>query len=336
MYLPAEWEHQQFVQLTMPHIGTDWAPILEDVAECYYHMVAAISQFEPVVVVAEDMDYAKRVLRGLSDITYLNCPSNDTWARDHGFITTFDKEGLIFNDFQFNGWGLKFAADKDNQINRKIWETGILKGRYVNHLNFVLEGGSIESDGAGTLLTTSSCLLAANRNNIYSQAELEKLLCDYLGAERVLWLNHGYLAGDDTDGHIDTLARFCDEKTIAYVSCDDPLDEHYDELTKMKKELASFTTKEGKPYRLIALPMPSAIYDGDDRLPATYANFLIVNGAVIYPTYGQMENDRIAKERLEEAFPDRMVIGVDCRVLIRQHGSLHCCTMQYPTNPAEL
>ncbi len=330
MYLPAEWERQRFVQLTMPHKESDWSPYLDEVAECYYKMIAAISQYEPVLLVADDMEYAHRVISDLPNVDIVGCKTNDTWARDHGFITTKDSCGLVFNDFQFNGWGLKFASDKDNQINRQIWASGILQGSYANHLDFVLEGGSIESDGRGTILTTSSCLLAENRNNIYSKSEIEEKLCEYLGSDRVLWLDHGYLAGDDTDGHIDTLARFCDAKTIAYVSCDDPSDEHFEELAKMKDELMSFTTKDGLPYRLIALPLPSAIYDGEDRLPATYANFLIINGAVIYPTYGQSENDRIAKEILEEVFPGRDVIGVDCRVLIRQHGSLHCCTMQYP------
>lgn len=330
MYLPAEWEQQRFVQLTMPHKGTDWAPYLDEVAECYYNMIAAISHYEPVLLVAEDMEFAHRVISDLPNVDVLSCKTNDTWARDHGFITTKDSRGLLYNDFQFNGWGLKFASDKDNQINKQLWSSGMLDGHYVNHLNFVLEGGSIESDGCGTILTTSSCLLAANRNNIFTKSEMEGYLSEYLGVRRVLWLDHGYLAGDDTDGHIDTLARFCNRNTISYVECDDPKDEHYEALSLMKSELEVFRTEDGEAYRLVGLPLPSAIYDDGDRLPATYANFLIINQAVIYPTYGQPAKDILAGARLKEAFPDRDIIGVDCRVLIKQHGSLHCCTMQFP------
>ena len=212
--------------------------------------------------------------------------------------------------------------------------------KYVNAQRMVLEGGSIESDGCGTLLTTTSCLLAPNRNYYTHKLEAEADLKRLLHANRVLWLDHGYLAGDDTDGHIDTLARLCPNDTIAYVQCLDSADEHYEALHSMEQELKVLRTIEGKPYRLIPLPMPHSIYEGDfddaveeeaaQRLPATYANFLIVNGAVLIPTYGQPQTDEQAKGQLQKAFPDREIVGIDCRVLIRQHGSLHCVTMQYP------
>ena len=195
---------------------------------------------------------------------------------------------------------------------------------------FVLEGGSIESDGQGTLLTTEACLLSANRNDSLTKDEIELFLKETFGLQRVLWLQNGYLAGDDTDSHIDTLARFCDAHTIAYVQCVDSADEHYEALRRMEKELQAFRTTEGQPYRLIPLPMAEAAWgDAGKRLPATYANFLIINGAVLLPCYSTLQ-DALAKEQLQTAFPDREVVGVDCQALIRQHGSLHCVTMQYP------
>ena len=234
-------------------------------------------------------------------------------------------------DFKFNGWGEKFPAELDNQICRNLMQQGVFKGEYEDHLDFVLEGGSIESDGQGTILTTSQCLLAPHRNQPLTKAQIEARLLETLHAKRLLWLDHGYLAGDDTDCHIDTLARFCPDDTIAYVQCLDKSDEHFEELKQMETQLKEFRTMEGKPYRLIPLPMAKAIYDEDGiRLPATYANFLIINGAVLMPTYGDEDTDLQAKERLQEAFPKHDIIGIDCRILITQHGSLHCCTMQFP------
>jgi agmatine deiminase len=194
----------------------------------------------------------------------------------------------------------------------------------------VLEGGSIESDGSGTILTTTQCQLSPNRNPHLNQKEIEKKLKKWLGAKRVLWLKNGYLAGDDTDSHIDTLVRFCNETTIAYVACTDESDEHFTALKEMVKELRNFKTDDGNPYNLIALPMPDACFDADgDRLPATYANFLIVNGAVLVPTY-DVPQDELALAQIKKAFPTRKVLGIDCKPLILQHGSLHCVTMQFP------
>ena len=232
-------------------------------------------------------------------------------------------------DFAFNGWGKKFEAKLDNQITKALHEKQVF-GRdviYRNCLDFVLEGGSIESDGEGTLLTTSTCLLSDNRNDL-SKEVIETRLKNYFGLHRVLWLNHGYLAGDDTDSHIDTLARFCDVSTIAYVKCEDETDEHYIELKKMEEELMQFRTVSGNFYRLIPLPMADTVYDDETRLPATYANFLIINDAVLVPTY-QSPKDEIALKQLGQAFPDRKIIGINCLPLIKQHGSLHCVTMQY-------
>jgi len=232
---------------------------------------------------------------------------------------------LILLDFCFNGWGEKFPAELDNAINRHLYERGLVKGNYEDHLDFVLEGGSIESDGRGTIFTTSCCLLAPHRNQPLTQAETEDRLKDYLGAERIVWLNHGSLIGDDTDGHIDTLVRICPDDTILYTAGD----ADHPDLALMEKELTELRTLEGRPYRLLRLPLPRPIYDGDDRLPATYANYLVINGAVLVPTYAQPDLDQEALRIVGQAFPDRDIVGIDCCAVIRQHGSLHCCTMQY-------
>jgi len=342
MTLPAEWHRQAFVQLTWPHRQTDWAPLLDEVVACYCEMAREIARREPLLIVAQHPEEVKAALErskvNIQNIRIIKCPTNDTWARDHGFISCLHQRQRVLMDFQFNGWGMKFAANHDNQINRRLHEAGAVEGIYTCRLDFVLEGGSIESDGEGTLLTTTSCLMAPNRNEPMSQADIERQLCQFFHADRVLWLDHSWLAGDDTDGHVDTVARLCDPHTIAYVQCTDQEDEHYAGLHAMEAELRTFTTRDGQSYRLIPLPMPAPIYDETDkdeagnpqRLPATYANFLIMNGAVLMPTYGQPDSDQLAMQQLQLAFPGRTVVGIDCRVLIRQHGSLHCCTMQYP------
>ena len=329
-HLPAEWEPQSAVQLTFPHENTDWADQLEAVLPCFLEIAATISRFQQVLIICRDAARLQPRLYGnLEHIRLVEIPSNDTWARDHGAITILEDGQPILLDFVFNGWGLKFPADKDNLITRRIYQTGIWDAA-IRHGGIALEGGGIESDGQGTLLTTAECLLSPNRNPHLSQEDIETLLKDLFGLKRVLWLYHGYLAGDDTDSHIDTLARFCDAGTIAYVKCTDPADEHFDALQKMEAELQAFRTLDGKPYRLYALPWPDARFDEEgQRLPATYANFLIINGAVLVPTYNVLQ-DTAALEIFAEIFPDREIVGIDCNPLILQHGSLHCVTMQYP------
>ena len=255
-----------------------------------------------------------------------------SFIRDHGFITLLQNDGTpLLLDFCFNGWGMKFAANKDNLINWNLYQSNLLKGSYTNCRNFILEGGSIESDGKGTMLTTSTCLLAPNRNDVMTREDIELYLKERFNLQQVLWLDHGFLAGDDTDSHIDTLARLCPDNTIVYVQCTDSADEHYDELSKMEEQLKTFRTLENTPYRLLPLPMPTAIYDEEgERLPATYANFLIMNDAILYPTYNQPDNDQKAAQILAQAFPEKDIVGIDCCPLIKQHGSLHCVTMQYP------
>lgn len=331
--LPAEWALQSGIQLTWPHADTDWAYMLSEVQECFVNIASEIARREILLIVTPEPEEVKNRIAGrvnMDNVRFLECETNDTWARDHGAITMTDTEGPSLLDFTFNGWGLKFASDKDNCITRRAVEAGALKGRYINRLGFVLEGGSIESDGQGTLLTTSECLLSPNRNGQLNKVEIEEFLRSTFHLERVLWLDYGYLAGDDTDSHIDTLARFCSPDTIVYVQCCDEEDEHYEALRQMEEQLKSFRTLSGEPYRLLPLPMADKIEVDGERLPATYANFLIMNEAVLYPTYCQPENDLRAREVLQQAFPRYELIGIDCRALIKQHGSLHCVTMQYP------
>ena len=337
-WLPAEWNSQWGVQLTWPHEDTDWLPILNEVTECYLNMSQAIASRENLLVVTPHPARVRALLESrlsseeMGRVSLCEMPTNDTWARDHGFITLLEADGKRrLLDFQFNGWGMKFAAEKDNRICRTLMQQGAIEGTYEDHLDFVLEGGSIESDGHGTILTTQQCLMAPHRNQPLTREQIEERLKASLHAHRVLWLTHGTLAGDDTDGHVDTLARLCPHDTIAYVQCTDTADEHYEELHLMEEELKAMRTHEGAPYRLLPLPMAEPAFDDEgNRLPATYANFLFVNGAILLPTYGTPATDQEAINRMQQAFPEYEIIGTDCRPLIIQHGSLHCCTMQFP------
>ena len=365
-FFPAEWHPQSGVQLTWPHANTDWADLLPEVDNCFVHIAFEIlNHDERLLIVTPEPDRIQTLLaerlpaRLLPAVCYFECPTNDTWARDHAFLTLISPDGPLLLDFQFNGWGKKFPADLDNQICRRMANeinevngadgangangSSLLRGIYEPHLDFVFEGGSIESDGCGTLMTTSECLLSPHRNPGLTREQIEQRLLHYFHAERVLWLDHGYLAGDDTDSHIDTLARFCPGGTIAYIQCTDPADEHYESLRAMEEQLCTFCVLGASPdedssYQLIPLPLPSPIFDPDDghRLPATYANFLILNSAVLLPTYGQPANDDLARSQLQRAFPRHEIVPVDCRVLIRQHGSLHCSTMQFPVGVMEV
>lgn len=335
LYMPAEWHRLEMVQLTWPHEKTDWNYMLAEVEECYIELAKAISSRTQLLIVAPDTKKVFTMLEkngaAMSNITLFECDTNDTWARDHAFITILGDNVPHYADFCFNGWGRKFEATLDNAINGKLYDAGIIKGEYEDCTSFVLEGGSIESDGKGTILTTSQCLLAPHRNQPMNKEEIENCLKKMLHAVRVLWLNHGNLIGDDTDGHVDTVARLAPNDTIVYMQCTDESDAQFADLHAMEEEIAALRTADGKPYRLVPLPSPAPIFDEDgERLPATYANFLILNNSVLYPTYAQEKNDKEAAVALGKAFPGYEIVGIDCRALIRQHGSLHCVTMQYP------
>ncbi len=329
---PAEWHAQKMVLIAWPNEKTDWVENLTEVIQCYKKIAHNISKFQSLTILGDDIQKVKSDLGELlnDNIKIIEVGFNDTWIRDYGPISIFKEGSHVLLDFQFNGWGKKFEASKDNQVNQLLGNRLFTDLKLEDHLDFVLEGGSIETDGKGTLLTTSHCLMAGNRNQPMSHREIEKRLKDTLGVSNVLWLEFGWLDGDDTDGHIDTLARFCSEDTIAYVKTDDVNDSHYYDLQDMENELKSFTNAEGKSYNLIPLPLPDPVYSPEgNRLPATYANFLIINEAVLMPLYNCKQDDT-ALQQLTSAFPDREVIGINCLPLIRQNGSLHCMTMQIP------
>ncbi|MEN8146082.1 MAG: agmatine deiminase family protein [Campylobacterota bacterium] len=326
--LPAEFEQQSFIQLIFPHEKSDWSSYLDEASKNFVAIATAVAKFEKCLIICDDIERVKTHFSSTKNIYFIEAESDDTWARDCSGITVLDDGKPTVIDFTFTGWGNKFDASLDNALTSKVakyYEADYKKER------FILEGGAIESNGDGILLTTTECLLNPNRNvKLTQKFEIESILNENLGTQKVLWLDHGYLAGDDTDSHIDTLARFADEKTILYVQCQDEEDEHFEALSKMEKELQTFRDLEEKPFNLVDLPMTDPIYYEEERLPATYANFLIVNGAVIVPTYND-PHDKEALAIIQKAFPKREIIGVDCSVLIRQHGALHCVTMQFPS-----
>jgi agmatine deiminase len=332
--MPAEWEPQDGILLAWPHAGTDWHYMLPDIEPVFVQIAREISQVEKLVIVTPDTAPLKDQLVSAgvnpANTRLFAIDTNDTWTRDFGPITVIDDGHPKLLNFGFNGWGLKFPAFLDNCVTSHLYAQGAFSGIPLETIGLVLEGGSIESDGNGTIMTTAECLLGPNRNPYLSREEIEGGLVHHTGAQRILWLENGYLAGDDTDSHIDTLARFAPDGTIVHVTCDAPKDEHFNALEAMRNELERFTTPEGQPYRLLPLPWPQARYgDEGERLPATYANFLVINGTVLVPTYDDPADGK-AIDVIRQAFPDRNVVGINCLQLIRQHGSLHCVTMQFP------
>lgn len=334
----AEWHPQWGVLLAWPHPDTDWADNLEAAETCYTHIVSAISQRENVLLLCHDVGHQTHIEQVLSqtaswkakNVHFVRIPYNDTWARDFGFITVMQDGRPLLLDFTFNAWGGKFEASLDNAINAQLAALPLLTGNTLETHSLVMEGGSLETDGQGTLLTTEICLLNPNRNPSLDKNAIETRLCAALGVERVLWLANGHLEGDDTDAHIDTLARFADPQTIVYMSCVDPADSHHLPLQAMETELKALRQANGSPYQLLPIPLPAAIYDGDRRLPASYVNFLIINGTVLLPVYADETADAIAIAQMQVAFPRHEIVPIDCRALIAQNGSLHCITMQIP------
>lgn len=345
-FLPSEWHQQCCVQMTWPHAATDWAPYLGEIVETMTEIAYAITKHESLVIASQTPEDTRRALakklcdEQMSRITIAECRTNDTWARDHGGITLIAAEGqkeqseepeMKVLDFRFNGWGKKFASDFDNRITRHLKEQGAITGDIVDCNDFVLEGGSIESDGKGTIFTTSQCLLAPNRNQPMTKEDIEKELKRRLHADRIVWLNHGTLIGDDTDGHIDTIVRICPDDTLLYIKSNDESDEQHADFVALEEELRRLKTAEGKAYNLVALPMARPCFYDGEQLPATYANFLVINGAVIVPTYGQPDLDKQACGIIGKVFKGREIIPIDAQIVIRQHGSIHCLTMQYPS-----
>lgn len=338
-YLPAEWGQQSGVMLTWPHQDTIWAETLADIDKVFAEVAHQISLREKVLITCHDKLHVQHIMelleaKGsiLNNIYTYIADSDDIWVRDHGPITVLNHGQLAMHDFTFNGWGNKYPASNDNLITHKLVAQGAFRVKTHKQHDMVLEGGGIETDGMGTLLTTTSCLLSKERNPGLTKEAASEKLKELFGVSRVVWLNHGKLAGDDTDGHIDTLARFTDPQTICYVQCNDETDDHYLELKAMEKELQTLRDIDGDAYNLVPLPWPQAKYADYDgrRLPVTYANFLIINNAVLVPTYDDPA-DNEAIMTISECFPDRDIIGIDCCALVQWYGSLHCMTMQLPS-----
>lgn len=321
--LIAEFEEQSFTQIIFPHANTDWADYLEEAQQTFIKIINTVRKYQKCLVVAYNIEKVKAYFSDDENLEFVEYTTDDTWARDCSALSLEKGNETVLLDFTFNGWGNKFDATKDNAMTQAIADTYSCK---TEKIDFVLEGGAIESNSNGTILTTSACLLNKNRNPQFNTVQITQKLKDFFGAEHILYLNHGYLAGDDTDSHIDTLARFIDEKTVMYVTCKDKDDEHYHELKFMEEELQMTAQEQG--LQLIALPMCDAVYFKGERLPATYANFLFVNGAVLVPIYG-VSQDEEALQIFRNSFPNRDIVGIDCSVLIRQHGSLHCVTMNF-------
>jgi agmatine deiminase len=332
-YFPAEWHKQSAVHLVWPSENSDWKNNYKEVVDCYVSIVKAILGRQKLLIVFP-VDFIVDELFTVDDQSKMNISFafyNDTWVRDYGGLSVIIKDKSYLLDFKFNGWGNKFSWDLDNKQTKRLVEKGVFADdlNYQNQLDFVLEGGSIDSNGSGLLFTTESCLLNPNRNGQRTKKELEGLLKEKLAIKQVLWLKHGNIIGDDTDGHVDTLVRFVNESTIVYVKCSDSKDEHFESLSLMEQELKRIC--EEQLLTMIPLPMPQAVFDtsANNRLPATYANFLITNTAVLLPCYG-CPQDSLAINILETCFPNREIISINCLGLIKQGGSLHCATMQYP------
>lgn len=331
----AEWEPQSAVMIAWPHKHSDWAYMLDEVELCYIKIAKEILQRENLIIITKNSEHVKSLIgeNHKYKVHFLDLLTNDTWCRDFGAITIEENGTAAICDFKFNAWGDKFNWYLDNDITPQMAKLNTFSCPIIDCQDFILEGGSIETDGEGTLLVTSQCLLTPTRNPHMGKNEIETYLCRTLGVKKVLWLDYGAFAGDDTDSHIDTLARIAPGNCIIYAGCDNIEDEHYKELSEMEKQLSTFTNIENVPFKLYKLPFPSPIFDENgERLPATYANYLIVNSAVLVPTYNQPENDAKALAVIKEVFPNHEIVGIDCNALIKQHGSLHCVTMQFPKN----
>jgi len=335
--LPAEWSPQDAILLCWPHKSMDWHALLDKVEPVFDQIVEHICRQQTLILIAHDEIHQTAINKRLTNkninttsIKWLLHANNDTWCRDYGPITTIKDGQCTALDFSFNGWGEKFDHYDDNLTNQKLDDQKLL-GCPLKTIDYILEGGSIESDGLGSILTTKQCLLSPKRNSQLSQEQIEDTLSKHLGCDRILWLTQGHLEGDDTDSHIDNLARFCNTDTIAYSSCDDETDIHYQSLKAMETELKAFVTRDNKKYSLIPLSIPKAIFHNGQRLPASYANFLITNQYVLMPTYNDPQ-DRVNIEKLQLVFSNREVIGIPSNEIIKQYGSIHCLSMQLPAN----
>lgn len=322
-YLIAEFEEQNFTQIIFPHAKSDWSCCLKEAQDNFMQIILNIIKYQKCLVVCDDMKRVKSLFEEDENLYFVEYVTDDCWARDTSALSIMDGKRVKLLDFTFTGWGDKYYAERDDKMTSHIQYKYSTKTKKID---FTLEGGGIESNGIDTILTTSKCMLNKNRNSSLDPISITQELHKHLGISKILYLNYGYLSGDDTDSHIDTLARFISKNSIMYVKCTDEKDEHFLELGLMEKELQLLCAEHN--FKLIPLPMVDAIYHDDKRLPATYANFLFLNGAVLVPTYDAKSDTKVL-EIFRDTFKDRDIINIDCSTLIKQHGSLHCVCMNF-------
>ncbi len=336
-HMPAEWEPHTATWLAWPHNVSHWPDKFECIPPTYAAIIRALAPTERVNICVNDAameDLARSFLikEGITDslwsnIHFYRIPTDASWSRDHGPIFVKDSAGnVVATDWIFNAWGAKYEPyDQDNQVPKSVAKQLSLP---ILSLDIVLEGGSIDVNGKGTLLTTEQCLLNPNRNPHLSRLEIEKYLFDYLGIVHVLWLKEG-IVGDDTDGHIDDIARFVNPTTILTAVETNPDDENYAILQENLSLLQTMKDQDGNPLKIVKLPMPEPVFFQGQRLPASYANFYIANGVVIVPLFN-CDQDKLAIDILQSLFPDRSIKGIDCVDLVWGLGTLHCSTQQQP------
>lgn len=338
-FLP-EWTKQWGTLLTWPHESGDFSHWLDAIEDTYVKLVGAIQPRQHVLVLCQDPQHHSHIEKklaaarvSLKAVRFFQIPYNDLWIRDYGPLHVLENGRLKLLNFRFNGWGGKYEHALDDAATDALIAQNAFSELQaeVESADFVLEGGALETDGLGTLLCTERCVLAETRNPGMRRVQMEEMLRNRLGVERILWLKNGYLEGDDTDGHIDMLVRFTDPHTLCYVSCQDKTDPHYEALQALLLELQALRNFQGEPYKLVPLPWPTPKFSArtQRRLPASYANFLIINQVVIVPVYDDPA-DQVALEQLQHCFPHRYLIPIDASVLIEQFGSIHCATMQLP------
>lgn len=334
--LPAEWEPQDAILIAWPHKNTDWEWMLEDVTQLYEALVSVVCDYADVVIAlpAEAIESVRAGLEAMSVpleyVYFYPIDTRDIWVRDYGPLTVKLAQGVKLIDFAFNGCGGRYPSTLDSQVTKKLQAQNAFPAADFESLDFVLEGGAVETDGQGTLLASKTCLLNANRNPGLTASEIEARVKSYFGVNKINYLEHGFLLGDETDGHIDNLARLCPNNTIVYVACDDEQDEHYPELKKMETELRALTANNGQAYRLLPLPWPGTLLsEGDKRLPVTYASFVVINECVLVPIYDAL-SDEDALDVVSQAFPGFEIMGIPCSTLLEQGGSLHRIILPLP------
>lgn len=333
--MPAEWEPQEAIWLSWPNRRKTWHRKYRPIPAKFAEIAAAISRFEPVrfnvpaVVQPRAKALLNRAKADLSRIEFFDHVTDDAWCRDHGpiFVKHRKTGEVAVTDWQFNAWGGKYPKSKDdNAIPSKVAAALHLR-RFANPM--VLEGGSLDVNGEGLLLTTEACLLNPNRNPHLSREDIEQSLRDFLGVKTIMWLGDG-IEGDDTDGHVDDLSRFYRPDGIVTAVESNPRDINFRALRENLDRLRSLRTPAGKKFKIVELPMPAPLYHGKQRLPATHANFLVLNGAVLMPAFGNAKRDRQAAEILGDCFPRREIVPVDCRDLVIGRGTLHCISQHQP------